>query len=127
MQGNAVQLVFYEISYFSRNFVLNFSRDFCFHLMSFGVLSIALDRLRTVYGLMRMEKTGKMAGAVASRQIRFVKVNKFILGAGPFIYIPLQRLTIIIFQRLILLSYVGAALVSVPQWFVWTTIDMRTW
>nr|CAD2197125.1 unnamed protein product [Meloidogyne enterolobii] len=89
---------------------MQYSWDFCFHLMSFGVLSIALDRLRTVYGLMRMEKTGKMAGAVASRQIRFVK-----------------RLTIIIFQRLILLSYVGAALVSVPQWFVWTTIDMRTW
>uniref|UniRef100_A0A915PHW2 G-protein coupled receptors family 1 profile domain-containing protein n=1 Tax=Meloidogyne floridensis TaxID=298350 RepID=A0A915PHW2_9BILA len=81
---------------------MQYSWDFCFHLMSFGVLSIALDRLRTVYGLMRMEKTGKMAGAVASRQIRFVK-------------------------RLILLSYVGAALVSVPQWFVWTTIDMRTW
>uniref|UniRef100_A0A1I8BDF2 G_PROTEIN_RECEP_F1_2 domain-containing protein n=1 Tax=Meloidogyne hapla TaxID=6305 RepID=A0A1I8BDF2_MELHA len=78
--------------------------------MSFGVLSIALDRLRTVYGLMRMEKTGKMAGGVASSQIRFVK-----------------RLTVKLFQRLILLSYVGAALVSVPQWFVWTTIDMRTW
>ncbi|KAL7079160.1 hypothetical protein ACQ4LE_001534 [Meloidogyne hapla] len=45
--------------------------------MSFGVLSIALDRLRTVYGLMRMEKTGKMAGGVASSQIRFVKVNVF--------------------------------------------------
>jgi hypothetical protein len=51
----------------------SFSRDFCFHLISFGVVSIALDRLRTVYGLMRMERTGKMAAG--SRQIRFVKVS----------------------------------------------------
>ena len=39
----------------------------------------------------------------------------------------LQRLIVQLFQRLILISYVGAAIVSVPQWFVWTTIDMHTW
>ncbi|KAF7632942.1 G_PROTEIN_RECEP_F1_2 domain-containing protein [Meloidogyne graminicola] len=91
-----------------------FFSDFCFHLMSFGVLSISLDRLRTVYGLMRMEKTGKMAGGVASQQIR----------PGPLNQSRLQRL---LFQRLILICYIAAALVSVPQWFVWTTIDMRSW
>ncbi|KAI1709332.1 7 transmembrane receptor (rhodopsin family) domain-containing protein [Ditylenchus destructor] len=55
---------------------MQYSWDFCFHLMSFGVVGIAIDRLRT---------------------------------------------------RLIVSCYIGAAVFSVPQWFVWTTIDMRTW
>ena len=70
MQGNAVQLVFLQLIFEIPKIFL--FRDFCFHLMSFGVVSIALDRLRTVYGLVRMERTGRMPRS--SRQFRFVKV-----------------------------------------------------
>ncbi|KAL3103207.1 hypothetical protein niasHS_002393 [Heterodera schachtii] len=79
---------------------MQYSWDFCFHLMSFGVVSIALDRLRTVYGLMRMERTGRISRP--SQQMLFVR-------------------------RLIIWCYLGAALVSLPQWFVWTTIDLKDW
>ncbi|KAI1730890.1 7 transmembrane receptor (rhodopsin family) domain-containing protein [Ditylenchus destructor] len=80
---------------------MQYSWDFCFHLMSFGVVGIAIDRLRTVYSLMHMEKTGRSL-CRTSKQLLFVK-------------------------RLIVSCYIGAAVFSVPQWFVWTTIDMRTW
>uniref|UniRef100_A0A915DCF4 G-protein coupled receptors family 1 profile domain-containing protein n=1 Tax=Ditylenchus dipsaci TaxID=166011 RepID=A0A915DCF4_9BILA len=68
---------------------MQYSWDFCFHLMSFGVVGIAVDRLRTVYSLMCLEKTGRSL-CRTSKQLIFVK-------------------------RLIVSCYVGAAVFSVPQ------------
>uniref|UniRef100_A0A914EBN8 G-protein coupled receptors family 1 profile domain-containing protein n=1 Tax=Acrobeloides nanus TaxID=290746 RepID=A0A914EBN8_9BILA len=76
---------------------VQYSWLFCFHLMSFAVVSIALDRLRTVYRLMHIEKTGKNIGR-STNQLFLVK-------------------------KLILFCYIGAALFSLPQWFVWTVED----
>lgn len=73
-------------------------RDFCFHLMSFGVVGIAVDRLRTVYRLMHINKDSRSP----NKQLKFVR-------------------------ELIIFCYVGAAILSLPQWFVWTTVDMKTW
>lgn len=50
-------------------------RDFCFHLMSFGVVGIAIDRLRTVYGLMQMEQSSRMCFQNGSDQLIFVRVS----------------------------------------------------
>ncbi|KAI6190727.1 Gonadotropin-releasing hormone receptor [Aphelenchoides bicaudatus] len=54
--------------------------------------------LRTVYMLMHNSQNARSS----VKQLKFVK-------------------------KLIVFCYVGAALFSIPQWFVWTTIDMRTW
>ncbi|CAD5234924.1 unnamed protein product [Bursaphelenchus xylophilus] len=81
---------------------VQYAWDFCFHLMSFGVVGIAVDRLRTVYRLMHMEKNGQRSSIRPNDQLRFVR-------------------------RLIMFCYMGAAMFSVPQWFVWTTVDMKTW
>ncbi|KAI6241844.1 Gonadotropin-releasing hormone receptor [Aphelenchoides fujianensis] len=77
-----------------------YSWDFCFHLMSFGVVGIAVDRLRTVYRLMNMSTNTDIQ--TPRKQLNFVR-------------------------RLIIFCYAAAALFSVPQWFVWTTIDMESW
>jgi hypothetical protein len=43
--------------------------------MSFGVVGVAVDRLRTVYGLMRLERTGRAGMCCAYKdQLYFVKV-----------------------------------------------------
>ncbi|KAI6206225.1 Gonadotropin-releasing hormone receptor [Aphelenchoides besseyi] len=80
---------------------VQYSWDFCFHLMSFGVVGIAVDRVRTVYRLMNIS-TNAMDLHAPRKQLKFVR-------------------------RLIIFCYVAAALFSVPQWFVWTTIEMTTW
>ncbi|KAI6241886.1 Gonadotropin-releasing hormone receptor [Aphelenchoides fujianensis] len=79
---------------------VQYSWDFCFHLMSFGVVGIAVDRLRTVYRLMNMSTNTDIQ--TPRKQLNFVR-------------------------RLIIFCYAAAALFSVPQWFVWTTIDMESW
>lgn len=50
-------------------------RDFCFHLVSFGVVSIAIDRLCTVYRLMHMGTSAGNAIGRRSNQLQFVRVS----------------------------------------------------
>jgi len=76
--------------------VVQYSWLFSSHLMSFAIVCIALDRVRTVYRLMHIEKNGKVPGNGAS-QLTFVK-------------------------RLIITSYIVSAVLSLPQFYVWTVI-----
>uniref|UniRef100_A0A914Y992 G-protein coupled receptors family 1 profile domain-containing protein n=1 Tax=Panagrolaimus superbus TaxID=310955 RepID=A0A914Y992_9BILA len=64
--------------------------------MSFAIVSIAIDRVRTVYRLMHIEKCGKVPGNSAS-QLVFVK-------------------------RLIIATYIASAILSLPQFFAWKVI-----
>uniref|UniRef100_A0AC34R9J6 G-protein coupled receptors family 1 profile domain-containing protein n=1 Tax=Panagrolaimus sp. JU765 TaxID=591449 RepID=A0AC34R9J6_9BILA len=77
--------------------IVQYSWLFSSHLMSFAIVCIALDRVRTVYRLMHIEKNGKVPRSSAT-QLAFVK-------------------------RLIVAAYVISAVLSVPQFHVWRVIE----
>uniref|UniRef100_A0A7E4VZ50 G_PROTEIN_RECEP_F1_2 domain-containing protein n=2 Tax=Panagrellus redivivus TaxID=6233 RepID=A0A7E4VZ50_PANRE len=77
--------------------IVQYSWLFSSHLMSFAIVSIAIDRVRTVYRLMHIEKNGKVPGNSTS-QLVFVK-------------------------RLIVASYIASAVLSLPQFYAWILIE----
>uniref|UniRef100_A0A9J2Q536 G-protein coupled receptors family 1 profile domain-containing protein n=1 Tax=Ascaris lumbricoides TaxID=6252 RepID=A0A9J2Q536_ASCLU len=79
---------------------VQYSWMFAHHSMSFAIVSIAIDRVKTVYDLMAMRERGRMAPPKS--KIRCIK-------------------------RMIVLTYLGAAIFSLPQWLAWTTADLVSW
>uniref|UniRef100_A0A158R4K6 G_PROTEIN_RECEP_F1_2 domain-containing protein n=1 Tax=Syphacia muris TaxID=451379 RepID=A0A158R4K6_9BILA len=73
---------------------------FSHHLMSFAIMIIAIDRAKTVWDLMKMKIKGRM---------------------------PSAKVKIKCIKMMITLSYIMAALFSLPQWFVWSSYMFGNW
>ncbi|VDK48451.1 unnamed protein product [Anisakis simplex] len=79
---------------------VQYSWMFAHHSMSFAIVSIAIDRAKTVHDLMAMRERGRVMA-------------------------PNSKINCI--KRMIVLTYLGAAALSLPQWLAWTTADLGSW
>ncbi|VDD92972.1 unnamed protein product [Enterobius vermicularis] len=73
---------------------------FAHHLMSFAIMIIAIDRAKTVWNLMKIKIKGRFPRP--NSKIRCIKV-------------------------MITLTYVLAGILSLPQWFVWSSYTFGNW
>ncbi|VDN17805.1 unnamed protein product [Gongylonema pulchrum] len=80
-------------------------RMFVHHSMSFAIVCIAIDRVKTVFDMMEMKKRGRLASS--SHRLGCTKACCLF--------------------KMIILTYLAAAVFSTPQWFVWTTADLNSW